>query len=224
MIVSESLESRLSRVKFSSSIPGADRVHYVNQRDVRVVLSRLPLELWHRLRAVYFNDQARGARVLGYVTAGHREIGLCALPPRMSLTRFLVKGQSPEQLVPNAGSNGRSSPSVVFSFTMFSCTNLDTCSLSTRIGVQSACSLRVKNWLKSSPCGGASASGPRRFCMRIPYTIRQGPRSTFRRQLRGELGNSTVQEKSCAAEKQCSGPDAVAALPAGLWCDLCQCD
>jgi len=97
MIMSESLESRLSRVKFSSSIPGADRVHYVNEDEVRVVLSRLPLELWHRLRAVHFNDRSRGARVLGYVNAGHREIGLCALPPRMSLTRFLVKGQSPEQ-------------------------------------------------------------------------------------------------------------------------------
>jgi hypothetical protein len=95
--VSESLESRLSRIKFSVSIPGADRIHYVNADDVRVVLGRLPLEFWARLRAVHFNDRARGARVLGYVNQGHREIALCALPPRTGLTAVLVKGQTPEQ-------------------------------------------------------------------------------------------------------------------------------
>lgn len=97
MIVSESLESRLSRVKFSSSNPGADRTHHVTEDDVRVVLSRVPLEYWARLRAVHFNDRARGARVFGYVTPGHREIALCALPPRMSLSAALVKGQTPEK-------------------------------------------------------------------------------------------------------------------------------
>ena len=35
--------------------------------------------------------------MLGYVDQGHREIALCALPPRMSLTGFLVKGQTPLQ-------------------------------------------------------------------------------------------------------------------------------
>lgn len=95
--MTESLQSRLSRVKFSSCIPGADRIHHVTEDDVRVVLSRLPLELWARLRGVHFNDRARGARVAGYVTRGHREIALCALPPRMSLSAALVKGQAPEQ-------------------------------------------------------------------------------------------------------------------------------
>lgn len=95
--MSESLESRLSRVRFSSCIPGADRIHHVTEDDVRVVLSRLPLELWARLRAVHFNDQARGARVFGYVTNGRREIALCALPPRIGLSALLVKGQTPEQ-------------------------------------------------------------------------------------------------------------------------------
>jgi len=84
-------------VKFSQSIPGADRLHYVNAEDVRIVLSRLPLELWQRLRTVHFNDRSRGARVLGYVNRGRREIALCALPPRMSLGRVLVKGQTPAQ-------------------------------------------------------------------------------------------------------------------------------
>jgi hypothetical protein len=87
----------LSRVRFSVSAPGADRVHHVNEQDVQVVLSRLPPELWRRLRAVHFNDRGRGARVLGYVNRGRREIALCALPPRLGLTRALCMGQTPEQ-------------------------------------------------------------------------------------------------------------------------------
>jgi hypothetical protein len=85
------------QVKFSLSIPGADRIHHVNEDDIRVILSRLPVDLCLRLRAVHFNDRSRGARVLGYVNRGRREIALCALPRRVSLTRFLVKGQTPEQ-------------------------------------------------------------------------------------------------------------------------------
>jgi hypothetical protein len=65
--------------------------------DTRVVLSRLPCDLWQRLRAVHFNDRSRGPRILGYVDQGNREIALCALPPRISLTRALVKGQTPGQ-------------------------------------------------------------------------------------------------------------------------------
>jgi hypothetical protein len=95
--MSESVESRVARVKFSLAIPGADRIHHVNEEDVRVVLSRLPLELWARLRAVHFNDRAFGARIAGYVTRNRHEIALCALPPRMSLSAALVKGQTPEQ-------------------------------------------------------------------------------------------------------------------------------
>ena len=84
-------------VKFSQSIPGADRLHYVTAEDVRIVLSRLPPELWKGLRTVHFNDRSRGARVFGYVNRGRREIALCALPPRLSLRRVLVKGQTPAQ-------------------------------------------------------------------------------------------------------------------------------
>ena len=87
----------MPQIKFSLSRPGADRIHYVNEEDVRIVLSRLPSGLWHRLHAVHFNDGSRGARTLGYVNRGRREIALCALPPRMSLTQALVKGQTPEQ-------------------------------------------------------------------------------------------------------------------------------
>jgi hypothetical protein len=84
-------------VKFSATIPRCDRIHHIGEEDVRVVLSRLPVELWQCLRTIHFNDRSWGARSLGYVNQGHREIALCALPPRISLTRFLVKGQTPEQ-------------------------------------------------------------------------------------------------------------------------------
>lgn len=90
------MEHTASRdVRFSISTPGADRVHHLSEDDIRIVLGRLPHEAWRRLRAVHFNDGSRGARVLGFVSRSRREITMCALPPRMSLTRFLVKGQSP---------------------------------------------------------------------------------------------------------------------------------
>ena len=84
-----------SPIKFTVTTPGADRIHYVNEGDVRIVLGRLQTELWCSLRAVHFNDRARGPRFLGYVDRGPSEIALCALPPRMSLARAL-RGQSCE--------------------------------------------------------------------------------------------------------------------------------
>jgi hypothetical protein len=86
------------RVKFSVSTPGADRIHFADEQDVRVLLGRLPRTLWSHLRAVHFNDQSRGNRTLGYVTTrGRREIAICALPPRIGLTKFLGSGQVPER-------------------------------------------------------------------------------------------------------------------------------
>jgi hypothetical protein len=84
-------------VRFSTSRPQADRIYHITEADVRTVLGRLPHEIWSRLRAVHFNDRSIGARVLGYVNRGHREIAICALPPRISLSRFLRRGQSPSQ-------------------------------------------------------------------------------------------------------------------------------
>jgi hypothetical protein len=84
----------MREVKFTHSEPGCDRLHHVTEKDIRVVLARLPEEVRHRLQAVHFNDQSKGGRILGYVNPGHREIAICALPPRVSLTRFLVRGQS----------------------------------------------------------------------------------------------------------------------------------
>ena len=43
-------------IKFSYTAPGGDRKHYVFEEDVRVVLSRLPEEVYGRLRVVHFND------------------------------------------------------------------------------------------------------------------------------------------------------------------------
>ena len=40
--MNQSLESRLARVRFSSLTPGADRIHYVNAEDVRIVLGAFP--------------------------------------------------------------------------------------------------------------------------------------------------------------------------------------
>ena len=86
-----------SQVKFSTSRPGGDRVHYVNEEDIRIVLSRLPAGLWHRLHTVHFNDRSGCVHILGYVNRGCRDIALCALPPRMSLTQGLREGLTPEQ-------------------------------------------------------------------------------------------------------------------------------
>jgi hypothetical protein len=73
-------------IRFTVHQPTGDRIHHVSEGDVGVVLSRLPGELYARLRVVHFNDRSRGNRILGYVTRGRREIALSALPPRMSLS------------------------------------------------------------------------------------------------------------------------------------------
>jgi len=91
------------RTKYSFTRPRERRKHYLNERDVEVLLDRLPAELWSRLRAVHFNDQSFGARCLGYVNRGRREIAICALPPNVSLTRFLVR-QSPRRFGAARGS------------------------------------------------------------------------------------------------------------------------
>lgn len=85
------------RITFSLSAARGDRLHYVTEHDVRIVLGRLPEEAYPRLRAVHFNDRSRGGQTLGYVNYGFREIALCALAPRVSLTRFLIRGETPAE-------------------------------------------------------------------------------------------------------------------------------
>ena len=78
----------LRDIQFVSHRPTPHRRHYADEYDVKVVLSRLPVELLSRLRKVHFTDDARGNRRLGYTTTrGRREINLCALPWRVSLGR-----------------------------------------------------------------------------------------------------------------------------------------
>ena len=86
----------MPKVRFTYSDVGCDRKHYVDESDVTVVLSRIPAEAWNGLRAVHFNDRSRGARILGYANVRGRDISICALPPGVSLTAALERGQSPE--------------------------------------------------------------------------------------------------------------------------------
>jgi hypothetical protein len=87
-----------TRVRFTASAPGGDRVHHLTEDDVRTVLGRLPDHLWSRLRAVHFND--RGIRPwrqrFGYANPRSGEIAMCAQPPRMALTRCLRSALTPE--------------------------------------------------------------------------------------------------------------------------------
>ena len=83
-------------VKYTYQPAHGDRRHFVDEADVAVVLERLPAELIERLTEVHFRDARRGRRVLGYTTnRGRREVTLSALPPRVSLTSYLRRSQSP---------------------------------------------------------------------------------------------------------------------------------
>ena len=83
-------------IRFTVSPTQAGRVHFVTEADIRIVLSRLPEELYSRLRSVHLNDRGM-ARTLGYVNRGRREIALCALPRRVSLGRAMLNGQNPRR-------------------------------------------------------------------------------------------------------------------------------
>jgi hypothetical protein len=86
------------KIKFTSTKPGADRIHYVHEEDVLIVLNRLPQHLWAGLREIHFNDRSEGGRVLGYTGNQRRksfEISLCALPPRYSVSGELLRKKSP---------------------------------------------------------------------------------------------------------------------------------
>ena len=84
------LQIQVQRIKFSYTQPKELRKHYINEDDVRVLLERLPSEVWSRLRAVHFNDRGRGVRRVGYANPS-RDIAICALPPNVSLSRFLLR-------------------------------------------------------------------------------------------------------------------------------------
>lgn len=86
------------KIKITYKKPGADRIHYVSEEDVLIVLGRIPLPLWEGLREIHFNDQSDRGRVLGYTGNQRRrsfEISLCALPPRYSISELLLRKKSP---------------------------------------------------------------------------------------------------------------------------------
>jgi tetratricopeptide (TPR) repeat protein len=86
---------RLDRIQFVSRHTKSTRRHYVTAEDVRVLLARLPDELWIRLKKVTFNDCSRGRRVLGYTTTrGRCEISVCALPHQMTIRGAVPKGEN----------------------------------------------------------------------------------------------------------------------------------
>ena len=78
-------------IRYSFTRPGEKRKHYLSPEDIGVLLGRLPENTYERLLAVHFNDRGCGKRRLGYVNRGRREIALCALPPRVSLSSCFVR-------------------------------------------------------------------------------------------------------------------------------------
>jgi hypothetical protein len=73
-----------------------DVVRYISHNDLNIVKERIPKEFHTRLRDTFIWGESYGVRTLGYVTKnGRRDVNLSAfLPYRVSLGRFLVKGQS----------------------------------------------------------------------------------------------------------------------------------
>ncbi len=87
---------KLREIEFVRHKVPNHRRHFVDENDVKIVLSRLPENLLSRLKKIHFNDEARGNRCLGYTTTrGRREVTLCALPHRMSLSNS-VGARPPE--------------------------------------------------------------------------------------------------------------------------------
>jgi len=84
-------------VTFSFHPVGGDRRFYVDADDVRSVIARLPKRFQRALARVRFDDVGWETYKAGYSKSGSREIALCALPPRVSLTRFLPSSVSPHE-------------------------------------------------------------------------------------------------------------------------------
>jgi hypothetical protein len=75
-----------------------DLVTYINQREIDLVIGRVPEELAPRIREV-FARRSSDASILGSVsTRGRRDINLSTrLPVRVSLRGYLHGGQSPDE-------------------------------------------------------------------------------------------------------------------------------
>lgn len=88
----------MTRIEFTKHPASGNRVHYVSEEDVFVVLGRLPHELWSRLRRILFTNHAQGNHVLGKTALRrHSEISLCALPQRISLNHATLRSSSSKE-------------------------------------------------------------------------------------------------------------------------------
>ena len=85
----------VTQIDFRIRPPRDNRIHHLTPADLRLVLARLPPEVYARLEAVHFVDLGPRVRELGCVQPGHREIALCALPPAINLNGFMFPGQEP---------------------------------------------------------------------------------------------------------------------------------
>ena len=99
-----------NRVQFTIAIPRSNRVHYLTEADVRVVLSRLPVETYTGLRFVHLNDRNLGRHPCAYVEPRRRGIALCALPRSVSLSSYLVSPRRSPRLF--GASRGRQWPRI----------------------------------------------------------------------------------------------------------------
>lgn len=74
-------------------------VRYLRPTDIKVAINRIPEEFRERLRDIITWHRSHGVRRLGFVRhLGRRDINLCVmLPPRLSLGRYLRKGQNAQE-------------------------------------------------------------------------------------------------------------------------------
>lgn len=92
-------------------------VMFITQRDVAMVLERLPDRVKTRLGKVVLKSSA-ATRCLGYVTQGRRDIVLaCRLPPRVSLRGYMYRGQRADDY--GAPSRGQWPPWAIRRYLLF---------------------------------------------------------------------------------------------------------
>lgn len=94
-------------------------VPYLSEFDIEVAVNRIPEEFRKRLRDITTWHRSNGVRTLGFVQRrGRRDINLCImLPPRVSLGRFLSKGQTALEF--GAPSRGQWPPWAVRRFMLY---------------------------------------------------------------------------------------------------------
>lgn len=80
------------KINLVTSEGNGDGACSVSERDVQLILDRLPEESWNRFQIIHFSHPAKGVRWLGYVHRGRKEITVSPLPPGVRRLRFLVRG------------------------------------------------------------------------------------------------------------------------------------